>query len=448
MGITKNKWSKGLPMTLKSAISCILTLYCCGYGLHGQTPEAGSVTKQEVLGLAVDGLLNKAHFLGKDGKVVTSWDFSRRPIGNPKLGSDGRVLVMSKALPWQREGGTANSECAIQIYSGDRNPTWTFTLVNEEGELHHDAAWLPNGNVLALIWEHRTAEQWLEAGADPDRINPEGCFVDAIWEIEPTGKQSGKVVWRWSAWDNLVQDRYPNLPTFGDRQKMKNRIPLILSRDRSSRSLADLSRIEYDQENKLIIVHSRVFQEVWGIGHDRRDTVGEKKEKSKEGGLAFRLGSQWAANDISVPIAVMDMALGKDTVGTAVLGCLTVRHQKGEEKAEQALQVFDLSELISGSPSQTHGELGVLPVRRIALGRQNVSDPDWVQGIGRGWGGCEWVLRFGRSDGFRGEGGVALQGSVPAGESDHDRKLAEKASAAGLSQLLSVSAKSPNSDPQ
>lgn len=400
------------------------------------------VTKSELKakGMAVDGLINMAHFLDENGKIVDSWNFTRQPVGNPKFTANGEVVAVFKAFPLQRQTGQATSEYVIQIYRGDRDVYWTFGLSKEAGVIHHDVARLPNGNVLALVWEHRTVEEWLEAGVDPDQIKPEGCFVDAIWEIEPTGKQSGRVVWRWSAWDNLVQNRYPDLKTFGDPKKVKNRIPLMLARDRSSRSLAELNRIEYDPLNNVIMVRSRAFQEVWGIRYGASEGEDSQDREIAEAGLAFRLRPRGNGMVSVGAFSLIDMAVGRDSDGSSVLGCLTARPVKGEDKVEQFLQVFSISKLMSSGGADSETEEVAVPLRHISLGKQEVSAPAWVRGIGRGWGTCDWVLRFGGKVGFRGEGGPGLQGTLPTGESPYHQNLVEKATQAGWSQLLSVSA--------
>ena len=41
-------------------------------------------------------------------------------------------------------------------------------------------------------------------------------LVDCIYEIQPTGKTTGKVVWEWHVWDHLIQDHDSAKANFGD----------------------------------------------------------------------------------------------------------------------------------------------------------------------------------------------------------------------------------------
>ncbi len=83
---------------------------------------------------------------------------------------------------------------------------WDFEYATEKYLNHHDFAVLPNGHVLTIAWESKTADEVKAAGRKPNMIPKARLWPDKIVEIEPQGKFGGKVVWEWHIWDHLVQD--------------------------------------------------------------------------------------------------------------------------------------------------------------------------------------------------------------------------------------------------
>ena len=73
---------------------------------------------------------------------------------------------------------------------------------------HHDFVGLPNGNVLLVVKERKTAAEAITAGHLPASVPKTRvtCNRTALIEIKPTGKTTGEVVWEWHLWDHLIQD--------------------------------------------------------------------------------------------------------------------------------------------------------------------------------------------------------------------------------------------------
>lgn len=83
---------------------------------------------------------------------------------------------------------------------------WTYTSSN----MHHDLCPLPNGNVLVLVRETKTAAQMQAVGAN---VSSGTYYFDIIREIHPTGTNTGTIVWEWKLFDHLCQSfssSYPN----------------------------------------------------------------------------------------------------------------------------------------------------------------------------------------------------------------------------------------------
>jgi len=104
----------------------------------------------------------------------------------------------------------------IQKISWDGKMLWDFEYATEDYLTHHDLDVLPNGNVVAIAWEARSAEEVLKAGRKPELTPKGGLWTPRIIEIKPLDKTHGKVVWEWHLWDHLIQDFDKEKNNYGD----------------------------------------------------------------------------------------------------------------------------------------------------------------------------------------------------------------------------------------
>ena len=102
-------------------------------------------------------------------------------------------------------GGGPGSAGRIQEFDWDGELVWDFKFHNDKQFHHHDAAKMPNGNVLMVVWDKKTADEAIAAGRKPELVS-NYVLPDSIVEVKPTGKTTGEVVWEWHLWDHLVQD--------------------------------------------------------------------------------------------------------------------------------------------------------------------------------------------------------------------------------------------------
>jgi hypothetical protein len=99
----------------------------------------------------------------------------------------------------------------IQKYSYAGTLLWSYTHSASTYCLHHDIYPLPNGNVLAISYEVKSAAQVSAAGCSSNIT----MWPDKIIEIQPTGATTGTIVWEWHIWDHLVQQADPTKPNYG-----------------------------------------------------------------------------------------------------------------------------------------------------------------------------------------------------------------------------------------
>ena len=74
---------------------------------------------------------------------------------------------------------------------------------------------MPNGNVLMVVWDKKTADEAIAAGRKKELVS-DYLLPDSVVEIKPTGKTTGEVVWEWHLWDHLVQDHDSTKANYGD----------------------------------------------------------------------------------------------------------------------------------------------------------------------------------------------------------------------------------------
>jgi hypothetical protein len=205
----------------------------------GQADKAAAEPQaEEVRGLrlntdeAVDGYtliapLNSHAVLLVDmgGEVVHRWDTEHRPGAALYMLENGNLLHCGhkEGVPRFHGGGIGG---VIQEIDWDGKVVWEYELASDKSILHHDIAPMPNGHVLAIAWEARTPAEAIARGRDEEHALKEGFWPDVVHEIRPTRPSGGEIVWTWSAWDHLVQDRDPKQPGYGKLSEHPGRIDI------------------------------------------------------------------------------------------------------------------------------------------------------------------------------------------------------------------------------
>lgn len=98
----------------------------------------------------------------------------------------------------------------VQKVDWNGNVIWDYVYSTLQYCSHHDIAPMPNGNVLIIAYERKTAAEVSAAGCTQSIE----MWPDKIVEIEPVGASGGNVVWEWHTWDHLVQNVDPSKPNY------------------------------------------------------------------------------------------------------------------------------------------------------------------------------------------------------------------------------------------
>ncbi len=154
------------------------------------------------------------YLINRDGLVVHEWKSNYAIIGG-YLNEDGSLFQNAYDVDFPVFAGGGESG-RLQHITWEGKLLWDFEYADEQQHVHHDFAVMPNGHILAIAWESKSAEEVLQAGRKPDMIPAAGIWPEKIVEIVPNGKYHGEVVWEWHIWDHMIQDHDPTKDNYGD----------------------------------------------------------------------------------------------------------------------------------------------------------------------------------------------------------------------------------------
>ena len=152
---------------------------------------------------------------------IRLWNHNRGPASMPYLipgdepGWGNTLLIYPYRVnnPSMQAGGVGG---AFEVLTWNGDLVWGYELSNDDYQHHHDVEPLPNGNILMIAWERKTAIEAYAAGRTSLSGNPlNQMWSSAIFEIQPDGFGGGEIVWEWHLWDHLIQDENPNADNYG-----------------------------------------------------------------------------------------------------------------------------------------------------------------------------------------------------------------------------------------
>jgi hypothetical protein len=263
---------------------------------------------------------SKTYLVDLQGRVVRTWKSDTSPGCSAYLLDNGNLLRPGVLRGEKLSLGGPGAGGRVQEFTWDGELVWDFKFSNDRQLPHHDICRLPNGNVLLIAWERKTAKEAVAAGRRPDTVGEGGLLPDCLLEIKPTGKTTGKVVWEWHIWDHLVQDHDKSKANFGNVAEHPELIdvnfsqnvvaPMLKKKDDADklRSIGYLGRgrgpvnpdwthtnsVAYNPELDQIALTIHSFSEVWIIDHSTTaaEAAGHKGGRWGRGGdLLYRWGN-------------------------------------------------------------------------------------------------------------------------------------------------------------
>lgn len=269
-------------------------------------------------------LSTKTYLIDMQGRVVRTWESDTTGALTTRLLENGHLLRLS-TLDQQVFGTGPGAAGRLQEFTWEGNLVWDFKFATSKQLPHHDCTKLPNGNVLMIVWEKKTAEEVVAAGRRAETATKNGVLSECLLEIQPEGKTGGKIVWEWHVWDHLIQDHDSSKANFGEVKEHPERIDVnfgenalaaivaskeeleklyalgYLARRKPGSQPADphpdwlhMNAVAYNPELDQIIVNSPEFNEFWIIDHSTTtaEAAGHKGGRYGKGGdLLYRWGN-------------------------------------------------------------------------------------------------------------------------------------------------------------
>ncbi|MFC1536033.1 aryl-sulfate sulfotransferase [Candidatus Neomarinimicrobiota bacterium] len=236
--------------------------------------------------LFAPNLAKITYLIDNDGNLVHQWESNFIPGMSAYLLEDGHLLRAAANL--DPTGNSARTG-GFQKFDWDGTLVWDYYI----GTQHHDIEPLPNGNVLLVLNDRKTEAAAIQAGRDPDLIDEGNIRSLSIVELEQTDLETADVVWRWNAWDHLIQNfdgTKDNLGVIADHPEL---IDINFAKNGSPDWLHTNS-VSYNEALDQIIVSNRSTNEIWVIDHSTTTEVAATHEggnSEKGGDLLYRWGN-------------------------------------------------------------------------------------------------------------------------------------------------------------
>ena len=257
----------------------------------GQTQKSGTLlnTEDSYHGYTLLDPMGSTwtYLINNCGEVVNTWSSDHNSGGACYLLEDGS-LARGCRMDGAFSGGGIGGRIERRAWTGEL--LWALDWADEETHHHHDFAWMPNGHVLVLAWEHKSAS----AAADAGRTNPQVMWPESIVEIEPTMPTGGNVVWEWHAWDHLVQNTDDACPTLANPHPIHDGLTSTMPMSAEAEALAEqrvatgcMPTPSTTIRNSIKCNQLRRFNEIWIVDHN---TTTEEATGSA-GDLLYRYGN-------------------------------------------------------------------------------------------------------------------------------------------------------------
>jgi hypothetical protein len=251
--------------------------------------EAGSLDDGYVLFSQIN--TKKTFLIDKCGYKVNEWTSAYPPAFTVYLTPDGNLLhtgsVQNQYFTIGGNGGI------IEKLDWDSKVIWSYRISNFLECQHHDIKLLPNGNILAIVWDRISVEQAKSAGRNPLGLDTT-LFSEKIVELRPIGKDSAEIVWEWKVWDHIIQSFDSAKPNFGVVAEHPELINLNNYDIANKIDWLHCNSIDYNDELDQILISVCHFNEIWIIDHSTTTTEAvthEGGKYGKGGDLLFRWGN-------------------------------------------------------------------------------------------------------------------------------------------------------------
>ena len=234
---------------------------------------------------------DSTYLINNCGERIHSWGSGTRPALAVYLLDDGSLLRTKNMANGDFSSGGSGG--GFEILDWNSNVIWEYTISSTTECQHHDIEMLPNGNILAIVWDYKSDTAAIANGRNA--VGSE-LWSEKIVEIEPDYVNGGgNVVWEWSAWDHLIQDHDNGLANYGvvgDHPELID-INFYLNAGTNSDWL-HINGVDYNANLDQIVLSNHNFSELWIIDHSTTTAEAASHtggNSGKGGDLLYRWGN-------------------------------------------------------------------------------------------------------------------------------------------------------------
>jgi hypothetical protein len=264
----------------------------------------------------------ETYLIDMQGHVVRTWKSDCHPALSAMLLDNGHLLRPGELPDTKSFGGGPGTGGRLQEFTWDGELVWDFKFYNDKQLPHHAITRLPNGNVILIVHDKKTAKETLDAGRRPEAVGTH-LVPDSLVEIKPTGKTTGEVVWEWHVWDHLVQEHDKDKANYGKVAEHPELVDINFGQDVVGAAIAKkdglkklqgigyvgantgkgkgpnsdwthFNGVAYNADLDQLAISVHAFSEFWVIDHSttKAQAAGHTGGKSGKGGdLLYRWGN-------------------------------------------------------------------------------------------------------------------------------------------------------------
>jgi hypothetical protein len=225
-----------------------------------------------------------------NGTTYHTWTFdSQAKTGYSSYLMEGGTIVRSitKQNSVFNGGGMTGR---FQMVDWNSNVLWDYSYSTSTYCAHHDFHVMPNGNVLIISYELKSAAEATQAGSKYSHV----MWPDKIVEVQPEGASGGIVVWEWHVWDHLVQDYDPTKDNYGVVADHPELVDINYGNNPQTKDWMHCNGIDYNESLDQIVFSSHMLNELYVIDHSTTtaEAAGHAGGNSGKGGdILYRWGN-------------------------------------------------------------------------------------------------------------------------------------------------------------
>jgi hypothetical protein len=265
----------------------------------GQTPTVGLLTHTSqsydsgyVLFSPMES--HTTYLIDKCGKIAHQWEGHYKPGLSTYLVEDGSILRTGTYNDKQDGFSAGGRGGVIEKLSWNNNLMWSGVISDSSQCQHHDIYPLPNGNILAIVWEFIDRKVAIDAGRDTGAIG-NSVWSEKIVELQPMPPSGYNIVWEWRVWDHLIQNRNPALGNFGTVENHPELIDLNFYKGNAkNEDWLHINGIDYNMATDQIMLSVHNWSEIWVIDHSTNTFQAAGHDgglRNKGGDLLWRWGN-------------------------------------------------------------------------------------------------------------------------------------------------------------